>query len=379
LTSTAVVEGKEVKMLVQNYANLTLTDMNLVDDTDHILYALSNNSGTVNINGATNITTDKVAFDVCKYASYAAPTVNVNTTGIIEGKIEVTAEINNNLNISGGLFKAQIQEAWCADGYIPTTTTVGGVTYYTVKEGKYVAQIGTTKYETFAAALAVVQDGEIIELFDVEGNENTEINFDRKIAFTIKGNAPKYALPVVTFTNAKVNIEGSTILIPELDARQNATINVISSTVYDAGGNSIVKSYYNGAINIDANSTVYTMQVTTMGYITVAGTLNATWQTNVYGNGLITLNNGAKFNTAALQLTGQDYNGRDNTDANRVGEPAEIIVNGGAKFVVGSVKSSSGADYSYNSSKGINIGTVAGKSAVLTLNGGNVDIYMADG
>ena len=34
LTSTAVVEGKEVKMLVQNYANLTLDGVNLIDSTD---------------------------------------------------------------------------------------------------------------------------------------------------------------------------------------------------------------------------------------------------------------------------------------------------------------------------------------------------------
>ena len=236
-------------------------------------------------------------------------------------------------------------------------------------------------YTLFAQALDAVENGQTITLIEnVTGDEkSTKIEFTKDIEFTITGIAPAYALPVVTFQNAKVTIKDAKILIPELDARQNAVINIVNSTVHDAGGNSIVKSYYNGAINIDENSTVYTMQVTTMGYITVAGTLNATWQTNVYGNGLITLNNSAKFNTAALQLTGQDYNYRDNTDADRVGKPAEIIVNGGAKFVVGSVKSSSGADYSYNSSKGINIGTVAGKSAILTLNGGNVDIYMAAG
>ena len=107
----------------------------------------------------------------------------------------------------------------------------------------------------------------------------------------------------------------SEILIPELDARQNATINVIDSIVHDAGGNSIVKSYYNGKINISGNSVVHTMQVTTMGTITVSGAakLNATWQTNVYGNGMITVENGATFATAALHLTGEAYKDRDNT------------------------------------------------------------------
>ena len=243
----------------------------------------------------------------------------------------------------------------------------------------FVAKNNNKLYTLFKEALNEVANGQTIELLKAEGSENGNIEFTKEIAFTIKGYAPNYALPVVTFQNAIVNIEDATIKTPELDARQNATINVINSTVYGVGSNDIIKSYYNGAINIDARSTVYTMQVTTMGYITVAGTLNATWQTNVYGNGLITLNEGAKFNTAALQLTGKDYSGRDNTDESRVGKPAEIIVNEGANFTVGKVYAASGADYSYNSSKGINIGTVNGKSAVLTLNGGNVDIYMADG
>ena len=138
LTSTAAVEGsKEVKMLIQNYAHLTLNKMNLVDNTDHILYALSNNSGNVNLVGNTNITTDAVAFDVYDYSSagYEVPTVNVNTTGIIDGKIEVSESISNNLNISGGKFTKELQLAWCAEGYVPTEVEIDGNTYYTVHEG----------------------------------------------------------------------------------------------------------------------------------------------------------------------------------------------------------------------------------------------------
>ncbi len=245
-----------------------------------------------------------------------------------------------------------------------------------------VAQIGETTYATFAEALDAVQDGQTITLLNVTGDESkTEIDFDKAISFTITGEAPNYALPVVTFQNAKVTIKDAEILIPELDARQDATINVVDSIVRDAGGNSIVKSYYNGAINISGDSVVHTMQVTTMGYITISNTakLNATWQTNVYGNGMITVEDTATFATAALHLTGKDYSGRDNPDADRVGKPATIVVDG-ATLTVGKVYSDSGADYSYNSSHGINIGTIDGKSAVLDAkNGATVNIYMADG
>ena len=244
-----------------------------------------------------------------------------------------------------------------------------------------VASINNVHYLTFAEALDAVKDGETIQILDgAEGDEkSTKNEFTEDINFTITGKAPKYALPVITFQNAEVTIKDAEILIPELDARENAVINIVNSTVHDAGGNSIAKSYYNGTINIDKNSTVYMMQITTMGYINVAGTVNATWQTNVYGNGLINLAQGATFNTAALHLTGQDYSSRDNTDAERLGKPATIVVEG-ATLNVGKVKSNNGADYSYNSSKGINVGTVDGKLALLDIkNGGAVNFYMANG
>ncbi|MEE1003837.1 MAG: hypothetical protein UH685_00660 [Bacteroidaceae bacterium] len=260
-------------------------------------------------------------------------------------------------------------------------TNLIGATYDNAKA--VAAKIGDTYYATLEDALAAVLDGETITLTEgAEGDESkTEIEFTKAIEFTLTGKAPKYALPVITFQNATVNIKDAEVLIPELDARQNATINVIDSKVVGVGGDDIIKSYYNGAINIEGKSEVYTMQVTTMGYINIKGEakLNATWQTNVYGNGMITMAEGATFNTAALQLTGKDYSGRDNTDAERVGMPATIVVDG-ANFTVGKVTSNNGADYSYNSSKGINIGTIDGKNAVLDIkNGANVNFFMANG
>ena len=95
-------------ILVQNYANLTVEDMNLdgtnLDKwsaTDGDSYVLSNNSGNVSITGNTIITAndqgDKAfAFDSYDYSSqgYALPTVTVNTTGEIKGAIEVSATLN---------------------------------------------------------------------------------------------------------------------------------------------------------------------------------------------------------------------------------------------------------------------------------------------
>ena len=84
--------GKNVKMLIQNYCNLTLTDMNLIGTTD-TQYVLSNNFGNTVIDGNTSITATagKVAFDVC-YANgpYAdGVSVTLDTTGTITGDIEL--------------------------------------------------------------------------------------------------------------------------------------------------------------------------------------------------------------------------------------------------------------------------------------------------
>ena len=311
--------------------------------------------------------------------------VTANGTMNIAGKATVAGTLTNQGAINMIDKAATLTSSEC--GNVTTNVADHKVVYangtYKVVAKKYVAIIDENrKFETFKEALDAILGGETITLVAddyTEGKESGEIDFDRAIAFTITGKSTKYALPVVTFQNAKVTIKDAEILIPELDARQDAVINIVNSTVHDAGGNSIAKSYYNGTINIDANSTVHMMQVTTMGYINVAGTLNATWQTNVYGNGIITLAEGAKFNTAALHLTGQDYSGRDNTAADRVGKPATIVVDG-ATLNVGKVIANNGSDYSYNSSKGINIGTVDGKQALLDIkNGGAVNFHMANG
>lgn len=142
------------QMLIQNYSNLTLEDVNLDGTTlSGWAYALSNNCGTVNLTGSTSITAKEGgrAFDTCKFGSYAIPTVNVNTTGTISGPIEatggklniengkfdVTWVTDNNyaagdIQIKGGVFTAEVDEEYCAKGFVCTDND--DPTYkYTVK------------------------------------------------------------------------------------------------------------------------------------------------------------------------------------------------------------------------------------------------------
>ena len=100
-------EGKTneaVKMLVQNYSNLTLEDMVLDGrGLGDGRYVLSNNCGNITITGETEIIADDnkgIALDACEYASYAVPTVTIGKDCVVDGKMEVTGDAK--LVIKGG-------------------------------------------------------------------------------------------------------------------------------------------------------------------------------------------------------------------------------------------------------------------------------------
>ncbi len=96
--------GKLLKMLVQNYANLTLEGMTLDATTagaTHVGYALSNNAGTVVINGSTIKARmgaaegdTAYAFDLYYDAVYypEGVSVTVDSASKITGNIEITGE-----------------------------------------------------------------------------------------------------------------------------------------------------------------------------------------------------------------------------------------------------------------------------------------------
>lgn len=100
--------------------------------------------------------------------------------------------------VSGGSFNKPVDESYCADGYIPQSTTttdpVTGdpVTVYGVKEGYYVAQIGTgstaDKFESLADAIAAVQDNETIQLLtNITLTAGVEVVKDQGGTFVLDG------------------------------------------------------------------------------------------------------------------------------------------------------------------------------------------------
>lgn len=165
-------------ILIQNYCDLTLEQMT-VKGGDETCYTLSNNNGEIVIDGSTIVAGKGTkygpfAFDVCRYASYPSVHVTVKGASVIEGNAEISGTVADgqsrqldieggmfkgtfsvvnqpaNIAISGGTFSSEVPPEYCAAGFIPAANGDGT---YGVKEGAFVAEIGTVKYETVDAAM----------------------------------------------------------------------------------------------------------------------------------------------------------------------------------------------------------------------------------
>ena len=144
ITSTA---DSGVLMLVQNYCNLTLDGVTL-DGTKlptpsgwSYGYVMSNNCGDVLLKGNTSIIAKAgdVAFDSCKNGSYSIPTVTVETTGTINGNIELTG---GNLIVKSGTFTSDVAK-YVAEGYYQKDNGNGTYTVLPV-EAKVIDTAKTT-------------------------------------------------------------------------------------------------------------------------------------------------------------------------------------------------------------------------------------------
>ena len=109
--------SKGIAIMIQNYADLTLEDItidaaNIAHNNASVRYALSNNCGNVEYKGTTTIQTtgNDYAFDVCKYMDYSAPTVTWNSTGTVNGGIELSGGkfvVAKNLSVSVPVMAAE--------------------------------------------------------------------------------------------------------------------------------------------------------------------------------------------------------------------------------------------------------------------------------
>lgn len=290
VTATA---GNTGSSMLDNWGTLTIESgsysggLNVVkSEEDSILninggkfelsYATNGWTGVVFAYGNTTITGGEFIQSLTTTGRWNHP--QVIATGMVEGHTAITRVTgghfvnkmsgegifrgvgkgtSDNFEVSGGTFNKSISEGFCADGFIPTKNADGT---YGVKEGHYVAQIGSKKYETLADAIHWATKGKTITLLtDVE--QNSQLTINKNITLDLNGKTIKNtkdiwgdnANAILSITNdAKVTITGN----GTIDAKENDcyTINVVkgdltieNGTFY---GNVSVVQVQEGALSV---------------------------------------------------------------------------------------------------------------------------------
>lgn len=230
----------------------------------------------------------------------------------------------NVVAISGGTFSSEVAKSLCAEGYIPTQNADGT---YGVKEGKFVAEIGSQGYETLQAAIDAAQDGQTVTLL---ADAAEDVVISKSITLDLGGktltntDAGKATISVtggtVTVKNGNVvggtsyyNIEvtkGSNANLTLTDVTATAgntgssmidnwgTLTITSGTY--TGGLNVVKSEEGSVLNISGGT--FTLDYATNGY---TGVIFAYGDTTISGGEFIqNLTTTGRWNHPTVILTG---------------------------------------------------------------------------
>ena len=290
-----------------------------------------------------------------------------------------TGATSDNLAVKGGTFNKEVPDSYCADGFIPTKNADGT---YGVKAGKYVAQIGSKKYETLADAIRLAAKGKTITLL-ANVTENVEITANKNLTldlngFTLNGGTgtAKAALSNLGTITIQDTSEAKTGTIKRDDTgivgetsyyviRNQGTMTIESGTVINNSGyrkanstGSMIGSSLicNGDCDEGGTLTIKGGTFTQNNFIAIKngalGVLHVT-------GGTITSNHSAIQNWFKADITGGEIKGQLWTDAWKEGESVgETKIGGDAKF------------------SGEIVMDITGSSVVPTLeiNGGNLDV-----
>ena len=170
---------KGLKILIQNYANLTLEDVTLDGrQAPNCNYVCSNNFGEVNITGNTSIKAkeDAVAFDVYYWpdGGYGdGVIVNVDTTGTIAGKIEYGSDPTGKEDV------ADMAKLYIQDGNFTGTFTIqeeGGKAGITVSGGSFTTSDTSTITPYLAPGLKL-ENGEVVSASSHDDDDDGSIGY----------------------------------------------------------------------------------------------------------------------------------------------------------------------------------------------------------
>ncbi len=182
-------------------------------------FMIEDNNVSINVTNS-NITINNTGDQVQTVVGYPLGSSLTGTVTLGEGNTVTFAGPNdcslllngsqNNLNVIGGTYNFD-PTTYLAEGY--TAVENNGV--WTVQEIEYVAQIGTTKFETLAAAVTAANTGDVIEV--IKAGDYKLPNLPKNV--TIEGKVDG----VVSFTYTTAN--SSIASVPNGATFKNVTFN----------------------------------------------------------------------------------------------------------------------------------------------------------
>ena len=332
LTDVVATAGNNGSSMIDNWGTLTIesgtytgglnvvkseegSKLTITGGTFTLDYATSGYTGVILVYGDTTISGGEFIQSLTTTGRWNHP--QVVATGVVEGYTAITRVTgghfvnkmsregifrglgkgtSDNFEVSGGTFNKSISDSYCADGFIPTKNADGT---YGVKEGHYVAQVGSKKYETLTDAISLASKGKTVQLL-TDATENVTIEASKRITLDLNGHTLNGGTG-----NAKAAIlNKGTVTITDTSADKAGTIK------RDDSGAEGETSYY----VIDNNGTMVIDQ---------ANVLN-----NSGKKGSSLVRNGGVDNVSSLTINGGTFK-QQNFIAVKNDGNGELAINGG--------------------------------------------------
>lgn len=351
-----------VKMIIQNYADLTLEDMTLdaADSTSAACEALSVNNGDVVIKGNTQLLArdNAYAFDIYywpanSYTNGATVTFDESFNGKVEGMVayssdgtddenihekavlvingngtfditlKVKANIEANITANGGNFGFVLPEEYLGEGASLYTDGKGGYAVAPANEApvgmeKVAVTVNGKGYSSIAAALEATEGEVEIKLYD-DLVENVVIPEGRVVTLDLNGktitNVSNHTIVNYGNLTIKDSSEQKSGVVDNITHARAAVYNEVGG-VFVLDGARLARSLENGASSSDNGGNSYYVLLnhgtaTLNGYISQDGAYSSLIENGWY--------NGSENTTGAasvMNIIGGEYSGGLNTVKN---------------------------------------------------------------
>ena len=333
------IESDTAYVLIQNYCNLTLIDMNLKGG-DNCQYVISNNCGDTVISGETNITAREgwYAFDLYYwpdngYGEGVSVTFDEDMTGKVEGKVEYGSDSTATeedcvdkakLNIENGNFDIEIKNNLKDEK--PSIN---------IKNGTFTTDI--EEYLDEDSHLVKDEDGNYVAMDDKAFEESEKtfyINDVDDLELAVKNQADGVTW---IFTGEDYEIDSTILITSDIIIEGNgSTIKVRTDISGEPNGSNSAIEIENGAnvvinnISIDGNQNVkHGINIfTAQGEDKVKVELNGVSIEDCKGYGVV--NNASDLTVTDISTSGNGWGGINVDNSKSAGtDGASITINGG--------------------------------------------------